>query len=78
MIKTLQFEGIQNRCEVNLDEHINLICETCGKIVDYKAPLAVEQNDVRRKTGFIITNNRLEYYGYCRDCSQDKRRRQVL
>jgi Fur family peroxide stress response transcriptional regulator len=78
IIKTLQFEGVENRCECNLDEHINLICERCGKIIDYKAPLSVDQNDVAKKAGFTITNSRLEYYGYCRDCSQDKRRSQVL
>jgi Fur family peroxide stress response transcriptional regulator len=77
IIKTLQFDGVENRCEGNLDEHINLICEGCGKIMDYKIPLSVDQNDMRRRTGFIITNSRLEYYGYCRDCRQDKKRRQV-
>ncbi len=78
IIKTLQFEGVENRCEANLDDHINLICDGCGKIIDYKAPLFVDQNEVAKKTGFTITNNRLEYYGYCRDCSQDKRRSQLL
>jgi len=74
IIKTLQFEGVENRCEGNLDEHINLICEQCRKIIDYEVPIYVDQRDVAKKTGFIITNNRLEYYGYCRDCSKDKGR----
>jgi Fur family transcriptional regulator, peroxide stress response regulator len=77
IIKTLQFDGVENRCEGNLDEHINLICERCGKIVDYKIPPSVDQNEMTRRTGFIITNSRLEYYGYCRDCRQDKKRSQV-
>jgi Fur family transcriptional regulator, peroxide stress response regulator len=78
IIKALEFDGRENRCEGNLGEHINLICDRCGKIIDYKAPLSVDQDDVAKKTGFTITNNRLEYYGYCRDCSQDKRRGKVL
>ena len=77
IIKTLQFDGVENRCEGNLDQHINLICEGCGKIIDYKIPLSLDQRDMMKKTGFIITNNRLEYYGYCRDCRQDKKRRKV-
>ena len=77
IIKTLQFDGVENRCESNLDEHINLICEGCGKIMDYKIRPSVDQNDMTRRTGFIKTNSRLEYYGYCRDCRQDKKRRQV-
>ena len=74
VIKTLQFDGVENRCEANLDEHINLICEGCGKIIDYKIPLSLNQRDMVRKTGFVITDYRLEYYGYCRDCRQDKKR----
>jgi Fur family peroxide stress response transcriptional regulator len=74
IIKTLQFDRVENRCESNLDEHINLICERCGKIIDYKAPISLDQRGVAKKTGFIITNSRLEYYGYCRDCSKDKGR----
>ena len=77
IIKTLQFDGVENRCESNLDEHINLICEGCGKIMDYKIRPSVDQKDMTRKTGFVVTNSRLEYYGYCRDCRQDKKRRQV-
>ena len=77
VIKTLQFDGVENRCESNLDEHINLICERCGKIMDYKIRPSVDQNDMTRRTVFVVTNSRLEYYGYCRDCRQDKKRRQV-
>jgi Fur family peroxide stress response transcriptional regulator len=75
VIKTLQFDGVENRCESNLDEHINLICERCGKIMDYKMRPSVDQKDMTKRTGFVVTNSRLEYYGYCRDCRQDKKRR---
>ena len=72
IIKTLQFDGVENRCEGNLDEHINLICERCGKIIDYEVPVSLDQRDVAKKTGFMITNNRLEYYGYCGECTKGK------
>ncbi len=74
ILKTLQFEGVENRCECNLYEHINLICKRCGKIIDYKYPLSVDEKSVAEKTGFIITDNRLEYYGYCQDCKKDGKR----
>jgi Fe2+ or Zn2+ uptake regulation protein len=35
IIKALEFDERENRCEGNLDEHINLICDRCGKITDY-------------------------------------------
>jgi len=72
IIKALEFDGRENRCEGNLDEHINLICDRCGKIVDYKPPLFVDRMNVRKTTGFVITSNRWEYYGYCQDCSKDR------
>ena len=74
IIKTLQFDKMENRYEGNLEEHINLICERCKKILDYKVPITVDQRGVAKKTGFSITDTRLEYYGYCRECREEKRR----
>ena len=72
IIKTLQFDEMENRYEGNLEEHINLICERCKKILDYKVPIAVDQRKLVKKTSFSITGSRLEYYGYCRECREDK------
>lgn len=68
IIKTLQFDSMENRYEGNLDEHINLICAHCGMIIDYTIPPLADQQEIARKTGFSVTDTRLEYYGYCRDC----------
>ncbi len=72
IIKTLQFDKIETRCETNLQEHINLICERCKKIIDYKVSIGVDQRDVAKKTGFSITDTRLEYYGLCRECREEE------
>jgi len=56
---------MENRYETNREEHINLICERCKKILDYNVPIAVDQRGVAKRTGFSITDTRLEYYGYC-------------
>ena len=72
IIKTLEFDKMENRYETNLQEHINLICERCKKIIDYKVSIGVDQRDVAEKTGFSITDTRLEYYGYCGECRKDK------
>ena len=68
IIKTLQFDKMEDRYDGNLEEHINLICERCKKILDYNVPITVDPKRVMKKTGFSITATRLEYYGYCRDC----------
>ncbi len=61
---------MENRYEGNLNEHINLICEKCKKIIDYTAPITLDQNGVTRETGFTVTDTRLELYGYCRECRE--------
>ena len=68
IIKNLQFDSMENRYEGNLEEHLNLICERCGKILDYKILPVVDREEIAKKTGFSVTDTRLEYYGQCRDC----------
>lgn len=72
IIKLLEFDGRESRFEGNLNEHINLICNRCGKIIDYNAFVYVDRMDVAKTTGFFITSNRWEYYGYCQECSKDQ------
>lgn len=72
IIKSLEFDGKENRCERNVDNHINLICEHCWRIIDYEVPVSLDQRGVARKTGFMITASRLEYYGYCGECTKGK------
>ena len=72
IIKTLEFDKMENRYETNREEHINLICERCEKILDYKVPIAVDQRGIAKKTGFLISDTRLEYYGLCRECRKEK------
>ena len=68
LIKFLEFDRMENRYDGNLEEHVNLVCRQCGKIEDYSIPPSIEPKDVARKSGFIVTDARMEYYGYCRDC----------
>ena len=72
IIKTLEFDTMENRYEGNREEHINLICERCKKIVDYRLPVAVDRKEVAGRTGFSVTDARLEYYGLCRGCKKEK------
>jgi len=72
IIKTLQFDKTEDRYEGNLEEHINLICERCRKILDYRVLIMVDQRKVAKKTGFSVTDTSLEYYGLCRECREEK------
>jgi Fur family transcriptional regulator, peroxide stress response regulator len=68
LIKSLEFDRMENRYDGNLSEHINLICKRCGTIIDFNLPAAIEPKDIARKAGFVVTDARMEYHGYCRDC----------
>jgi Fur family transcriptional regulator, peroxide stress response regulator len=68
LIKLLEFDRMENRYDGNLSEHINLICKRCGAIIDYNLPSTIEPRDIARKSGFVVTDTRIEFHGYCRNC----------
>ena len=70
IIKMLEFDRMENRYEANTAEHINLICRGCKKIMDYKPPFIIDTHEISKKCRFRVTDSRLEYYGYCQECSK--------
>ena len=68
IIKTLEFDKMENRYEGNISAHVNLVCKGCNKIMDYKLPVAIDPKEVARKARFWVIDTRLEYYGYCQNC----------
>jgi Fe2+ or Zn2+ uptake regulation protein len=70
IIKTLEFDKMENRYEGNVAEHINLVCKECHGITDYRIPIVIDSREIARKTKFSVTDTRLEYYGYCQKCRE--------
>jgi Fur family peroxide stress response transcriptional regulator len=68
VIKLLQFDRMENRYECNIEKHVNLICEKCKEIMDYEIPVSIEPKEIAKKTGFEMTDMRLECYGLCEKC----------
>ena len=68
MVRSLEFDRMENRYDGNLSEHINLVCKKCGSISDFNLPSSMEPKDIMRRSGFVVTDTRVEYYGYCRNC----------
>ncbi|MHB8772199.1 MAG: Fur family transcriptional regulator [Syntrophales bacterium] len=71
LIRTLEFDQMENRYEMNPAEHINLICEGCGRIIDYPVSLGVGEETLLADMGFRVHRTRMEYYGCCRECLRD-------
>jgi Fur family peroxide stress response transcriptional regulator len=68
LIQELEFYDSDNRYDVNLSDHINLVCRKCGKIEDFTDALPFSSKIIEEKTGFQSVGMRFEYYGYCKEC----------
>jgi Fe2+ or Zn2+ uptake regulation protein len=68
ILKTLEFDQMENRYEGNILDHINLICRGCKKIMDYREPISIDSKKIEKRTRFRVTDTRLDYYGFCQEC----------
>jgi len=57
------------------EHHHHLICASCGDVTDFTVPEAVEQDleaalaKVAKRTGFKVTDHRLDLVGTCPRCA---------
>jgi Fe2+ or Zn2+ uptake regulation protein len=72
LLRELEFYDQDNRYDVTVDDHINLICRKCGKIADLPGELPFSAEAVLKKTGFEPVAMRYEYYGYCKECRRKR------
>jgi Fe2+ or Zn2+ uptake regulation protein len=72
LLRELEFYDRDNRYDVNVANHINLICKKCGKIEDFPGELPYSYTQVQQKTDFQPVGMRYEYYGYCKDCRRKR------
>jgi len=68
LIQEISFYNKDNRYDVNISNHLNLICTKCGKIEDFIEELPISSQAIEKKTGFQPFQMRFEYYGYCKEC----------
>ena len=53
------------------EHHRHLVCRGCGDVVDFSGHCPQElETTLEHETGFKITDHRLEFAGYCRDCQE--------
>ncbi|HDK3069870.1 TPA: peroxide-responsive transcriptional repressor PerR [Staphylococcus aureus] len=72
IVKELTYGDSSSRFDFNTHNHYHIICEQCGKIVDFQYPQLNEiERLARHMTDFDVTHHRMEIYGVCKEC-QDK------
>ena len=69
LIRELEYYDMDNRYEINVSDHINLVCTKCRKITDFTGTVPSFTRAVEKETGFKSKSMRYEYYGICRNCA---------
>jgi Fur family transcriptional regulator, peroxide stress response regulator len=72
LIREIEFYDRDNRYDVNVKNHINLICQKCGTIQDFRAEIPLSYDQVMERMHFQPVDMRYEYYGYCKKCMRKK------
>ncbi|PGM91212.1 transcriptional repressor [Bacillus cereus] len=69
LVKELTYGDASSRFDYVTSQHYHLICEKCGKIVDFLyGGLEQLEEEAAKTTGFVINSHRLEIYGVCPEC----------
>lgn len=72
LIQELDFYDQDNRYDINISNHINLICKKCGRIEDLSGGISLSYMQIQQKTAFQPVAMRYEYYGYCKECRRKR------
>lgn len=75
LIEELHFDEAHHHYEIKPPtEHHHLLCLGCGKVIEFKYPLArlVKKNAIEAKD-FEITGSEVRMTGYCADCQETKK-----
>ena len=74
VVRKIHFGSTFDRFEANTQPHYHLICESCGKIVDFDMPIHENLNKQATKlTSFCISHHKIDFFGICQDCKQNKK-----
>lgn len=74
LVKELTYGDASSRFDFVTHDHYHIICDDCGKIVDFHHPgLEEVERLAAHVTGFIVNSHRLEVYGTCPDCAMGQK-----
>lgn len=75
LVKELTYGDASSRFDFVTHDHYHIICDSCGKIVDFHHPgLEEVEHLASHVTGFHVNSHRLEVYGTCPECAADVRK----
>ncbi|MFD2924847.1 Fur family transcriptional regulator [Halobacillus naozhouensis] len=69
LVRELAFGNLSSRFDSNTTDHYHIICDECGKVVDFNYPILNEVESLARQlTRFEVSYHRMEVYGKCEGC----------
>ena len=69
LVKELTYGDSSSRFDFVTNDHYHMICDACGKIVDFHYPgLDEVEHLASHVTGFKVNTHRMEIYGTCPTC----------
>ena len=74
IVRELPFQR-QSRYDANLSPHANLVCVSCGTVVDADVGqklVAELQTLLEQESQFEVAAQRVDFYGYCSRCAKDR------
>lgn len=73
IVQELCFAEGSTRYDANIGEHINVVCNRCGRIEDInERSLSLLESKVAEKSRYQICGRRFELYGFCNNCKNKK------
>lgn len=71
LVKELTYGDSSSRFDFVTNDHYHMICDACGKIVDFHYPgLDEVEHLASHLTGFDVSYHRMEIYGICPTCKE--------
>ena len=73
LVQELPFEKL-SRYDANLAPHANLVCVSCGTVVDTEIgqdKIAILRDELANTADFEIASQRVDFYGWCPKCASE-------
>lgn len=73
LVSKIDFGSTFDRFDANVSQHYHFVCERCGSIIDLDLDIDDSLNDrVSRGTPFEVRRHRVEFYGLCGRCREER------
>jgi len=70
VVVEVPISGKKSKYELIKDDHIHLICQKCGSVIDKDINCDIEQifDKISVENSFILSSTQNNLYGVCKDC----------